>query len=140
MNLQYLLKLMNGIFIFIAGSLLILICVANGFAYEKLGWNRNLANTEPFFQQVFKVHSLYIVLIMFAMAGACFFATAELITADTLIAKGFLGFTALFWGLRVVLHLFFYDKQIKKENPLWNALFLATFTYLAAIFLTLTFI
>ena len=130
---------MNELFIYLAGAILILICVANGFAFEKLGWHRNLVKTEPFFQQIFKVHSLFIVLTMLAMAAACFFATQELIRGETRIAKGFLGFTTLFWGLRVILHLFYYDKKIKRENRYWNALFLSCFIYLALLFLTLTF-
>ena len=130
---------MNEVFVFLAGGILLLICVANAFAWEKLGWQKNLAQTEPFFQQVFKVHSLYIVLTMLAMAGACLFCTHELINASTPMVRGFLAFTAIFWGLRVVLHLFYYDKQIKKDNPYWNALFFGAFSYLAILFFTLTF-
>ena len=125
--------------IYLAGVILTMICIANGFAFKKLGWERNLAQTEPFFQQIFKVHSLFIVLTMLAMAAACFFATQELVLAETRIAKGFLGFVTLFWVLRIILHLFYYDKKIKKDNPFWNALFLGCFIYLAALFLTLTF-
>lgn len=130
---------MTELLIYLAGAILIMISVANGFAFEKLGWLRNLAQTETFFQQVFKVHSLYIVLTMLAMAGACFFATQELIQAETRLAKGLLGFISLFWVLRVVLHLSYYDKGIKKDNPFWNAFFLTAFTYLAILFSTLTF-
>ena len=129
---------MNEILLKVAGFLLLMICIANAFAFKKLGWNKNLANTENFFQQIFKVHTLYIVMTMVAMALACLYATTELVKAETLMARGFLWFGTIFWGGRVLLHFFYYDQQIKKENPRWNALFLATFTYIAGTFLYVT--
>jgi len=48
----------------IAGVGLLLICVANFIAPKKLRWTVNLEKTEVFFQQVFKVHTFYIVLTM----------------------------------------------------------------------------
>jgi|GEM_PF-4362502 len=52
-----------------------------------------------------------------------------------MMARGFLWFVGIFWTVRVGLHIFYYEKKPKRENPFWNALFLATFCYLAAIFL-----
>lgn len=121
----------------LAGIALIMVCIANGFAFKKLGWHRNLEKTEVFFQQIFKVHTLYIVMTMGAMATALLFTTDELINADHIITRGFLWFGALFWGGRVILHIFYYHQKIKAENPLWNALFLSTFIYISAIFTTL---
>ena len=125
--------------LYLAASILLLICLANIFAFEKLGWRKNLSKTELFFQQVFKVHTVYIVFTMLAMASACLFAPHELLLANTLMSKGFLGFAAIFWVGRVILHLFYYEKKIKQSNPQWNALFLSAFIYLASLFLTLTF-
>jgi len=125
-----------GFFIQLAGIALIMICIANGFAFKKLGWTENLPRTDVFFQQVFKVHTLHLVMVMLAMALACLGATDELIAGETLMAQGFLWFAGIFWGLRTILHVFYYDKTVKRANPLWNALFLATFAYLTAVFLT----
>jgi len=119
----------------LAGVALLLICLANGFAFEKLGWNRNLAKTERFFTQIFKVHTVYLVLTMTAMGLACLFATDELLAAETLMVRGFLWFAFVFWGGRVILHVLYYDQAVKRANPWWNALFLSTFTFLAITFL-----
>jgi|GEM_PF-7027395 len=35
----------------LAGLALVMICIANGFAFKKLGWNENLRHTNYFFQQ-----------------------------------------------------------------------------------------
>ncbi len=121
----------------LAGIALLMICVANGFAFRKLGWNENLPRTDYFFQQVFKVHTLHLVMMMFAMGLACLIATEELVAAETLMARGFLWFAGMFWGVRTLLHIFYYDPKVKRANPYWNALFLATFCYLAGTFLTL---
>ena len=124
------------ILLYIAGVALVMICIANGFAFKKLGWNENLPRTDEFFQQVFKVHTLHLVMCMMAMGLACLFAAEELLEGKTLVARGFLWFAGVFWALRSVLHIFYYDQKIKRANPLWNALFLATFCYLAITFLT----
>ena len=71
------------------------------------------------------------------MGLACLFATEEILAGETRMAQGFLWITGIFWGVRTLLHIFYYDKEIKRRNPYWNALFLATFTYLTTVFFTL---
>jgi len=128
MRFNYTLKL--------AGTGLLLICLANFIAPKKLGWVTNLKKTELFVQQVFKVHTLFIVLTMIGMALACLGATEELILKENLITKGLVWFMAIFWTARVIVHLFYYDKTLQKKFPYWNALFLGAFIYLAGVFLT----
>ncbi|MDB9741416.1 hypothetical protein OAB00_01035 [Akkermansiaceae bacterium] len=121
----------------LAGLALWMICLANLFCFEKLEWNRNLGKVEEFFGQVFKVHALFLVMAMLGMGAACLFATEELMTGETMMAKGFTWFGAIFWGVRVVLHLFYYEKSLKQANPCWNALFFSTFVFLCVTFVLL---
>ena len=123
----------------LAGLALIMICLANAFAFKKLNWNENLRLTEVFFQQVFKVHTLHIVMTMLAMAFACLFTTEELLNPQTALTRGVGWFIALFWGVRTCIHIFYYEKTIKKQNPLWNIIFLGTFIYLTTLFTILAF-
>jgi len=122
---------------YLAGSGLLLISLANAFAPKMLRWTVNLQKTEVFFQQVFKVHAFYIVMTMLGMAAACLLATEELMRGSSKVTVGFTWFAGLFWAIRVVLHVCYYDKFLKRVHPLWNALFLTAFTYLAVVFLTL---
>jgi len=118
----------------IAGVGLLLICVANFIAPKKLRWTVNLEKTEVFFQQVFKVHTFYIVLTMLGMALACLVTTEELIAGESLLERGFVWFVAIFWGLRVLIHITYYENEVKRKHPWWNILFLAAFAYLAIVF------
>ncbi len=128
MILEYALRL--------AGVGLLLLCLANFMAQGMLGWRENLTKTDRFFQQVFLVHKYYVVYMLIGMALACLWATDELIAQETLVTRGFVWFTALFWVSRVGLHLFYYDKTLHRKHPYWNLLFLAAFIYFAATFLT----
>ena len=121
----------------LAGVALLALALSNVFAYEKLGWSEELVRCGRFFGQVFKVHTWFIVLTLIAMGAACLGATTELINGETSIAKGAVWFMALFWGSRVLLHVFYYDKKLIRENVWWNLLFLSTFVYLSTVFWTL---
>ena len=120
--------------IYIAGAGLLIISLANAFAPVMLRWNINLAKTEVFFQQVFKVHAFYIVMTMLGMAALCFFAADELIAGENTTAVIMCWYMAVFWVVRVVLHLCYYDKMLMEAHPIWNVLFLTGFVYLAVVF------
>ncbi|MGJ8656791.1 MAG: hypothetical protein ACSHX6_10105 [Akkermansiaceae bacterium] len=123
--------------IYWAGFVLGMIIVANFIAPKKLGYERNLVKMEPFIAEVFRVHCGYTVLTMFGMLLACVFYTAELRVGEG-VAFGVNLFMALFWGSRVVVQVFFYDKEIKKKYPVFNVLFFTAFAYLAVVFTFLT--
>ncbi len=117
---------------FVAG----MIVLANFFASRKIGYARNLAKVEPIVREIFSVHCAYIVYVVAGMAAACLFYTDELLNA-TGLARGFVCFTALFWGARVPVQLFYYDREIKRRNPGFHLLFTLAFAYLALLFLSL---
>ncbi len=119
----------------LAGVVLLLIAVANIFAPKKLNWVSNLAKTEPFFQQVFIVHAVYIVGVLIFAALTCLMATDELIAQESFMAKSFCVFFALFWGARVVLQFTYYDRGFIKQNLVWSLVFGVAFAYLAGVFL-----
>ncbi len=120
----------------VAGGGLVLIALANLMAFKKLGWSRNLKHTELFFSQVFRVHTFYMVLTLLGMATVCLFATEELMNSETLITRGLRWFLTLFWAIRVIFTLTYYEKSLMRANPWWTALFTAAFVYLTGVFLT----
>jgi hypothetical protein len=59
---------------------------------------------------------------------------AQGILGGSSLGRYLAGFLAVFWGLRVLLQLFFYDAAIKKQFPIYNVLFLSCYSYLAGLF------
>ena len=118
-----------------AGVLQLLIASANVFVPRKLDYRGNLARVTPVVRDVFIVQNVYIVLVLLGLAGLCFAFPADLAGRSPL-GRALAGFLAVFWGLRVVLQLFFYDGTVKKRFPVWNGVFLCAYVVLTATFVT----
>src|SRR5262249_7269258 len=93
----------------------------------------NLAKVSPIVREVFWVQNLYIVFVLIAFAALCIGFAPELAGQSTL-GGFFSGFLGVFWGIRVAVQLFFYDPELKRQNPRWNAIFLAAYGYLTVVF------
>lgn len=122
----------------VAGVGLLLIVVANFIAPKMLGYRENLARCDRFFGQVFVVHAAYIVLTVGAMGAFCLWRPAFFLEGGE-VGRALAGFLAVFWGSRVVLQIFFYDRAVKRRHPFWNALFGSAFGALGGLFLILAF-
>ena len=121
----------------IAGALQLVIAVANFFLPSKLRYRENLANVSPIIREIFTIHALYIVLVLIGLGLICVIFPLDLCGASAL-GRFLCSFLALFWGLRVPIQFFYYDRAVKKEHP-WGALFFGTvFLYLALTFIATT--
>jgi hypothetical protein len=116
-----------------AGALHLLIASANFFAARELDYRGNLARVSAMVRAVFVVQNVYIVLVLVATALLCFLFAPELAGLSPL-GRFLSGFLAVFWGLRVVIQLFFYPAEAKRAHPLINAAFLLTTLYLCAVY------
>lgn len=119
--------------IYLAGILHLLIASANFFAAKRFRYRDNLSLVTPIVRDVFIVQNLYIVLILCGLAAACFAFAGEL-AGGSPMGRALSGFLALFWTLRIGLQLFFYDRDLRRQHPGWNALFLSAYLYLATVF------
>jgi hypothetical protein len=63
----------------------------------------------------------------------CFLFAPEL-SGGGRLGRFLSGFLAAFWGLRVLLQLFYYDREVKRRYAAFNALFLAAYVYLTIVF------
>lgn len=122
--------------VYLGGFVNAMIVLANFFAPRKIGYARNLAKVEPIVRDIFTVHCAYIVYVVAGIGAACVFYTEELLHS-TGLARGFVCFVALFWGIRVPVQLFYYDREIKRRNPGFHLIFTLAFGYLALLFLYL---
>jgi hypothetical protein len=117
----------------VAGVLHLLVASVNFFAFRKFGYRENLQKVSPIVREVFLVQNAYIVLVLAGFALLCFFFAADL-AGGSLLGRCLSGFLALFWGLRIGVQLFLYDSRLRRENRLFDLLFLAVFVYLTVVF------
>lgn len=119
--------------IWFAGLLQLLVASANFFAPRKLQYRENLAQASQTVRDIFAIHCVYIILILVSFALLCFTFAHELAGGSPL-GRSLSGFLACFWGLRIAMQLFHYNREIKRKHPIYNAIFLATFICLTIIF------
>ena len=120
-------------FIYVAGALHLLVASANVFAFGKFRYLDHLRNLPLVMRQVFLVQNAYIMFVQAGFALLCFFFASEL-TSGRPLGRALAGFLAVFWGSRVLLQLFYYDRELRRANRLFDVLFLLGDGYLAAVF------
>ena len=80
------------------------------------------------------MHAIYIVIVLIG------FGAISLLFPEDLLGRSALGiflsgFLAVFWLLRVGIQICCYDREVKRQNPVANAIFTAAFLYLGLVFL-----
>ena len=84
-------------------------------------------------RQIFYVHWLYIVIVLGMFAALCFRFGRELAGA-TAMGRFLSGFMAAFWLLRITLQIFYYDREIRRQNRVLDALYLVALFVLVVVF------
>ncbi len=119
--------------LWVAGAIQTGIVLVNAALPSKLRVREGTAAMPSFLRQVFIVHWIYIVLMVALFSALSFAFTRDLAGATTL--GRFLSATiALFWLLRLLLQVFFYDPQLRRENRALDLVYNASLIVLAAIF------
>jgi len=124
---------LSPVWIYLAGVLHLVVAPANIFAFGKFRYLEHLRTVPPVLRQVFLVQNAYIMLVQAGFALLCFFFAGEL-TSGRGLGRALAGFLAVFWGARVLLQLFYYDRELRRANRLFDVLFLVGDGYLAAVF------
>jgi UDP-N-acetylmuramyl pentapeptide phosphotransferase/UDP-N-acetylglucosamine-1-phosphate transferase len=76
---------------------------------------------------------VYIVIVLGLFAALCFGFAGDLAGASRL-GRFLSGFIAAFWLLRIVLQLFYYDREVRRENRGLDLLYVGSLIALVAIF------
>ena len=119
--------------IWVAGGIHLVIAASNFFAPKELHYQENLSKVSKIVRQIFTIHAVYIVMILFVFSLLCFRFAPELAGGSPL-GRFLSGSIAIFWFLRVIVQLFYYDPDVKKQRPLFNLGFLMAFAYLTGVF------
>jgi hypothetical protein len=119
--------------IWFAGAVHVGIVLANIPLPGRLRVKERLADVPRFVRQIFYVHWLYIVIVVGLFAALCFGFASDLAGASAL-GRFLSGFMAGFWLLRIVLQVFYYDKELRRENRGLDTLYVASLIALVGIF------
>ena len=99
----------------------------------RLRVRERLAGAPLFVRQIFYVHWIYIVIVVGMFAALCFGFARELAGGSGL-GHFLSGFLCAFWLLRIVLQVFYYDRQIRRENRGLDLLYLGSLVVLVGVF------
>lgn len=117
----------------LAGLLHFVIAGANFFAAKVFRYRHNMSRVEPFVREVFWVQNIFIVLTTLAMGVLCLRFPQEL-SSGSALGRSLSGFGCLFWGLRLVIQVAWYDAAAKRRFPLANWGFTLVFGFLTMVF------
>ena len=120
------------LWLWLAGAIQAAIVLANFPLPTKLRVREGIAPLPCFLRQVFIVHWIYIVLTVALFSALCFLFPRELAGAS-LLGRFLSGFLALFWGLRIVLQLLYYDAAVRRQNRFLDLCYLAGLCALVGI-------
>jgi hypothetical protein len=119
--------------VYLAGVIYTGIVLVNFILPRKLKTSENMASVPRFLRQVFYVHWFYIVLIVAFFAALCFGFPEDLMGASG-VGRFLSAFMAGFWLIRVVLQLFFYDPELRRQIRALDALYNFCLAALVALF------
>ncbi|MBX3439064.1 MAG: hypothetical protein KF861_16360 [Planctomycetaceae bacterium] len=94
----------------IAGVVQFGILTASFLVPRVLDWRTTLAALPTLVRQLMWVYGGYVVLMIVSLGLAALFLPHEL-TSGSLLARAVCAFGALFWGVRLVLQLFYFDAR-----------------------------
>jgi hypothetical protein len=120
-------------YIWIAGGLQLLVASANIFAARMFRYRESLRTLPAHVAQVFVVQNVFIVFTVAGMAALCF-AFAEELTGGSRLGRSVNGFLSVFWFVRLIFQLFFYDRTVRRKYRIFDVFLLVTFTYLVVVF------
>ncbi len=99
----------------------------------RLRVRERLAGVPRFVRQIFYVHWVYIVIVLGLFAALCFGFAPDLAGASGM-GRFLSGFMAGFWLLRIVLQIFYYDGEVRRENQVLDRLYVGALIVLVVIF------
>jgi len=125
-------------FIWAAGATQLVVAAANFSLPAKLRYRENVARMSPILRQITLVHWAYIVGVLLAFSGLCFFFAPQLAGGSPL-GRYLSAALAVFWLSRCVVQLFYYDKDLRRQNRFADRIFLVAFFYMGSVFAAATF-
>ena len=116
-----------------AGFVYLGIIAANIPLPGRLRVRERLAGVPRFIRQIFYVHWIYIVIVLGLFAALCFAFPRDL-AGNSALGRFLSGFMCAFWLLRIILQIFYYDREIRRENRVLDTLYVLSLLVLVVVF------
>ena len=120
----------------IIGIILIVLAFVHVIFPKYFKWEKELKSLSLINQQIMKVHTFFIALVVFLIGFLCLTSSNELINTE-LGKKVSLGF-GIFWSFRLLIQFFGYSSKLwkgKKMETIVHIIFSILWTYLSYVFL-----
>ena len=120
----------------IVGASLITLSLAHVFIARRLEWKADAARMTPLNRQIFHVHAFFICLVLTMMGVLCLGFPQALVT-PTPLARVVLAGLAIFWGTRLIVQWFVYEREHwrgNRVNTIIHFVFSALWMYYAGVF------
>jgi hypothetical protein len=117
----------------LAGVLQLALIPVNFVAPYKLRYAASLAGATPVVRNIFYVHAGYIVFVLAGLGALCL-GFAEFLGSGAPLARWTCGYLAAFWAIRLLVQLFYYDREERRRNRAFDVAFLGLFGFLALVF------
>jgi len=124
----------------IIGILLIALALVHVIFPKYFKWEKELKSLSLINQQIMKVHTFFIALVVFLMGLLCLTSPNELVNTE-LGKKVSLGL-GIFWSFRLLIQFFGYSPKLwkgKKMETIAHIIFSILWAYLSFIFLKIYF-
>jgi len=122
----------------LAGISLLGLFVLNFFVPARFKWADELPRLSLINRRIFQVHAVFIALILL-MSGLLLVLLPHQLVAPTSLARAVLGGLAVFWGLRLWMQWFMYDRELwrgKRFETAMHFAFSGLWVFLTATFAT----
>ncbi len=120
----------------LAGLSLLGLFVLNFFVPARFKWAEELPRLSLINRRIFQVHAVFIALILL-LSGLLLVLLPHELIAPSPLARALLGGLAVFWGLRLWMQWFMYDRELWLGKPFETAmqfLFSGLWSFLTATF------
>lgn len=122
----------------LAGLFLLGLFVLNFFVPGRFKWAQELPRLSLINRRIFQVHAVFIALVLL-LSGLLLVALPHELLAPAPLARAVLGGLAAFWGLRLWMQWFVYDRELwvgKRFETAMHFLFSGLWVFLTATFTT----
>jgi len=120
----------------IIGIILIALAFVHVIFPKYFKWEKELKSVSLINQQIMKVHTFFIALVVFLIGLLCLTSSYELINTE-LGKKVSLGF-GIFWSFRLLIQFFGYSSKLwkgKKMETIVHIIFSILWAYLSYVFI-----
>jgi hypothetical protein len=120
----------------LAGSFLLGLFVLNFFVPGRFKWAEELPRLSLINRRIFQVHAVFIAFILL-LSGLLLVLLPHELLAPTPLARAVLGGLAAFWGLRLWMQWFMYNRELwlgKRFETAMHFLFSGLWVFLTATF------